>query len=199
MNFLFGRALNLNEQIQTKGNISDEDDMIHILNNLPEEYDVILDGLENGLTVIGENALTIDTIRKKLNHRYEKVKKKVEKHEKEKALSSFNKQYKQQCQRCGMHGHKPGNRRCPKSNNKKEENEKKNDYNNNRFEGICYHCGQKGHNSRDCRVQKNGYNKKFEKAEKAIDGDELLSCSLMRDNKKEKNTEKKVRFMENEK
>ena len=161
--------------------------MIHILNNLPEEYDVILDGLENRLTVIGENALTIDTIREKLNHRYEKFKnKKEEKHEKEKALSGYNKQYKQQCQRCGMYGHKPGNRRCPKSNNKKEKNEKKNDYNKKRFEGICYHCGQKGHISRDCRAQKNSYNKKFEKAEKVVDGDELALCSLTRENKKEK-------------
>ena len=72
--------------------------MIHILNNLPEEYDVILDGLKKRLTVIGENALTIDKICKKLNHRYEKIKnKKEEKHEKEKALNVYNKQYKQQC------------------------------------------------------------------------------------------------------
>ena len=73
-----------------------------------------------------------------------------------------------------MYGHKPGDRRCPENNNKKEENEKKNDYNNKRFEGMCYHCGQKGHISRDCRAQKNGYNKKFDKGEKAIDGDELV-------------------------
>ena len=76
-----------------KGNISDEDFMIHILKNLREGYNVILDGLENRLTAIGENALTIDTIRGILNHRYEKIKnKKDEKHEKEKALNVYNKQ-----------------------------------------------------------------------------------------------------------
>ena len=32
-----------------KGNVSDKDFMIHVLDNLPEEYDMILDGLENGL------------------------------------------------------------------------------------------------------------------------------------------------------
>ena len=32
-----------------KGNVSDEDFMIHVLNNLPKEYNVILDGLENCL------------------------------------------------------------------------------------------------------------------------------------------------------
>ena len=79
-----------------KPSVSDKDFMIHILNNLPKEYDVILDGLENHLTATGENALGIDTIREKLNHRYEKIKaKKEEKHEKEKALNAYNKQYKQ--------------------------------------------------------------------------------------------------------
>ena len=43
-----------------KGSVSDKDFMIHILNNLPNEYDVILNGLENHLTVTGDDALTID-------------------------------------------------------------------------------------------------------------------------------------------
>ena len=57
---------------------------------------MILDGLENHLMATGENALNIDSICAKLNHRYEKIKsKKEEKHEKEKALNVYNKQYKQ--------------------------------------------------------------------------------------------------------
>ena len=40
--------------------------------------------------------------------------------------------------------------------------------------------------SKDCWARKNGSCKKIEKAEKAIDGDELVLCSLTRDNKKEK-------------
>ena len=48
--------------------------------------------------------------------------------------------------------------------------------------------------SKDCMAQKNGSYKKFEKAEKAIDGDgdgdELVLCSLMRDSKKENNVKK---------
>ena len=56
-----------------KGNVSDKDFMIHILNNLPKEYHVILDGLENHLTATRDNALTIDLICKKLNHRYKKI------------------------------------------------------------------------------------------------------------------------------
>ena len=65
-------------KFKQKGNVSDEDFMIHILYNLPQEYNVILDGLENHLTATGENALTIDSICKKLNYRYEKIKSKKE-------------------------------------------------------------------------------------------------------------------------
>ena len=48
--------------------------MIHVLNILPEEYDVILYRLENGLMMTGDDALTIDLICEKLNHRYNKIK-----------------------------------------------------------------------------------------------------------------------------
>ena len=105
--------------------------MIHILNNLPKEYDVILDGLENCLTATRDNALTIDSIRKKLNHRQEKIKnKKDETSKKEKVLGAYNKQYKQGYQRCGKYGYKPGDRRCPENKNEKEENDKKIEYKN---------------------------------------------------------------------
>ena len=62
-----------------KGNISDEGFIIHVLNNLPKEYDVILDEFENCLMATGENALIIDSIHAKLIHRYEKFKSKKEK------------------------------------------------------------------------------------------------------------------------
>ena len=61
-----------------KGNVSDEDFMIQVLNNLPKEYDVILDGLENHLVATRDDALTINSIHKKSNHRYKKIKNKKE-------------------------------------------------------------------------------------------------------------------------
>ena len=100
--------------------------MIHVLNNLPKEYDVILDELENHLTATGQNAFTIDSISEELNHRYEKIKsKKKGKNENEKALNVYNKQYKQRCWQCGKYGHKRGDQRCFENKNEKEENEKK--------------------------------------------------------------------------
>ena len=87
-------------------------------------------------------------------------------------MVAYDKQYKQQCQKCGQFGHKPGNRRCLENKNEKEENNKKAENKNRKFDGICYHCSQKEHISRDCQAWKNGNYKKFEKAEKAVDGDE---------------------------
>ena len=60
---LEGLKTHMNEFGQ-KRNVSDEDFMIHILNNLPKEDDVILDGLENHLTTPGDDALTINLFAK---------------------------------------------------------------------------------------------------------------------------------------
>ena len=69
--------------------------MIHVLNNLPMEYDVILDELQNHLTSSDNDTLMIEIITEKLNHRNEKIKNKNEvKREKEKALSTNSKQLK---------------------------------------------------------------------------------------------------------
>ena len=46
--------------------------MIHILNNLPKDYNMILDGLENRLTATGDNMLTIDLIKTKKKKKLKK-------------------------------------------------------------------------------------------------------------------------------
>ena len=55
----------------TKGSITDKD--------LPEEYDVILEGFENYLAFSSPDALPIKLMCDKLNHWYEKLKIKVRK------------------------------------------------------------------------------------------------------------------------
>ena len=71
-------------EFSQKGNITDDDFIIHLLNNLPKEYDIILDGLKNHLMASGDNVLKIDVIHEKLNHWYEKIKNKnYKKREKE--------------------------------------------------------------------------------------------------------------------
>ena len=62
------------ESIDISSAISDRDLMVKILNNLPAEYDVILDGLETRLNKSGDEALTLEEIREKLGTRYERIK-----------------------------------------------------------------------------------------------------------------------------
>ena len=66
---LQGLQIGMNK-VKLKGSVSDEDFMIHILNNFPKEHDRILNGLKNFLTASGDNVLTINMICKKLNHQY---------------------------------------------------------------------------------------------------------------------------------
>ena len=47
-------------EFRLKDNIREEDFMIHVLNNLPKEYEVPLDGLEHHLTLSGDDALTFN-------------------------------------------------------------------------------------------------------------------------------------------
>ena len=52
---------------------NNEDFMIYVLNILPKEYDVTLDGLENYLTSNGDDPSTNEVVREKLNHKYKKL------------------------------------------------------------------------------------------------------------------------------
>ena len=81
-----------------KGYITDKDFNFHVFKNVPKDYDLFLDELENCLMATGTNALTINMICKKINHWYKKIKSKnKEKKENKKALGAYNKQYKQSC------------------------------------------------------------------------------------------------------
>ena len=52
-------------RIRLKSSINEEDYMTHVQNNLPDEYDKILDGLEIHLTSSGFDALTTVVIHEK--------------------------------------------------------------------------------------------------------------------------------------
>ena len=62
------------EEIGILGKLLDDDFMIHVLNNLPKEYDVVVDNLESKLCDEGNSKLTIEQIREKLNGWYKKFK-----------------------------------------------------------------------------------------------------------------------------
>ena len=110
--------------------MSDQDFLIHILNNLPEEYDVVLDGLESRLMLdeSDKNKLTIKDVQDKLNNRYERLNER-DKHIEEIAMYTKT-QYKGLCTKCGKYGHK--GIQCPD-------------------EKQCWKCGEKGHMVKDCK------------------------------------------------
>ena len=67
--------------------------MTHVQNNLPDEYDKILDGLEIHLTSSGFDALTTVVIHEKWNDYYKKIKNKNEENKfEEKTLLVYGKQ-----------------------------------------------------------------------------------------------------------
>ena len=57
-----------------KGNISNENLVVHVVNNLLEEDNIILDGLKNCLIFSGPDALIIEIISEKWNHWHKKSK-----------------------------------------------------------------------------------------------------------------------------
>ena len=64
-----------------KGSRTDKDFIIYISNTLPNDYDVILNGLENCLKATRNSTLTIDVICNALNHQYKKIKSKKKKNQ----------------------------------------------------------------------------------------------------------------------
>ena len=81
------------DSISLSTKMTDQDFMIHVLNNLPEQYDVVLDGMESRLMLKDEdpNKLTIEDVRAKLNSRFDRIDEReyVEKTEEEKAFAVF--------------------------------------------------------------------------------------------------------------
>ena len=150
--------------------------MVKILNNLPSEYDVILDGLENRLTVDASdsNALTIESIRDKLGNRFERIKANEEKPEETGLYSGYyKKQYKGRCSNCGEYGHKSGD--CPE----KEPTEASHENDHSReFKGKCWYCDKLGHKANKCKqLMADALKRKAEREKASLAIDEVQEAS----------------------
>ena len=141
----------ISSSIDESTKMSDLDFMIHVINNLHESYDVILDGLENRLMLKkgDPQKLTLEDLRAKLNGQYERIEEREKGNwakdrlrdagllDTERGLSAQpGRQFKGICNKCGKYGHKGDSPLCP-------ENELK-----------CYYCGKTGHFKRDCELLK---------------------------------------------
>lgn len=148
--------------IAGKSDMTDVDVIIHILSNLPEEYEVAVSELENKLRDTSK-PLDMEEVRLVLGNRYNRITKNAENAEQEKAFAAFQKQFKGNCRNCGEYGHKSEN--CP---NKKPSNENSGNRTSTKFKGNCNYCHKYGHMEKDCRKKKRDQSKKQEKAKLAI-------------------------------
>ena len=129
--------------------MTDKEMMLHILNNVPKDYDIEVskfeDKLENG-------TLTLETIRSGFNLRFEKNNEDAgEKEEEETALGAFAKQFKGKCWKCGTYGHKGADcKKSGKGNNNGKGNNGSNNNGGGRFSGQCHYCKKPGHKIADC-------------------------------------------------
>jgi hypothetical protein len=88
--------------------ITENQSMIHILNNLTSDYDLQLALMERR---VGDDdkALTVEEVREKLNLRFERLNMKTSRNEEGEVLEEqalFNGQFKGKCRNCGQIGHK---------------------------------------------------------------------------------------------
>ena len=140
--------------------IDDEFLILHILNNLPSDYDNVVENLEERVDST-TNPLGIEDVRQKLSEKFEKMrlrKKLKEDTDDEDEQALFTTKLKGRCNKCGKFGHKAKD--CRSNMDRKEQQEKK------KFTGKCFHCGKVGHKEADCWVK---HGKPTDKANTAED------------------------------
>ena len=158
--------------ISGKSDMTDVDVIIHVLSNLPEDYEVQVNELEEKLQDTSVT-ISIEDIRSKLNSRYARIQKNEETREEEKALAAFRKQFKGLCNKCGQYGHKSGDPKCPESGQNQGGGTSQTNENSDqsqRIKGNCHYCGKYGHKKEDCRKRKKDLANNAEKAKAATDG-----------------------------
>ena len=119
-------------QIRGKTAMSEVDLIIHILSNLPEEYEVAVSELERKLKDDSVQ-LSMEDIRETLGSRFQRIEKNYEAKKQETAFAAFKKQFK-------------GNTESRNQESGREEQYK--------FSGTCWVCGETGHKARNCPKKK---------------------------------------------
>ena len=102
-----GSLRNEIDKISVSTKMSDEDFMIHVLNNLTEEYNMALDRMESRL-MLRENGLitlTIEDFQEKLSERFDEICERIANHKNgpitdETSMAAHAKQYTGICGKC---------------------------------------------------------------------------------------------------
>jgi gag-polypeptide of LTR copia-type len=135
--------------------MDDVDMVVHIINNLPAEYDTMVETLEGELDL---GSLTLGKLKERLRAKYVRIKKSDGDVE-EKALVTSQPpkksrgKFKGTCNNCGLYGHKSAD--CRKKEKKEEEKNKSGTTEKKQFHGECFYCKKKGHRIDECYKKKN--------------------------------------------
>jgi len=178
-----------------KSVVTDEDLMIHILNNLPKDYDAIVEQLEDDLAASGPNKLTLERVRDKLRIKFQRLHRDDAADQKETALAAGNflPKFKGLCRVCGKQGHKGSD--CWQNKNKGSGQStantnptgggrgnggggngnggRRNGGGRGRFDGKCFYCGKTGHRISECRQKQ-----QHERANVATEEAEVVLASF---------------------
>ena len=102
--------------------MSDMEFIIHMLNNLPEEYNVVLDRLDSHLVSINEDKLTLEALWEELNSRFEQISSKEREKEchKKAWTAGFHPQFKGTFNKCGQYDHKTDSPKFPENGTERE-------------------------------------------------------------------------------
>jgi hypothetical protein len=145
--------LRIQMELQDYNGMTDKDFFMHILNNVPGDYEIVINDLEKRLGDV-DDPLTTEEIQTRLKTKYLKMYPKAGSNSNDGDVGLFAGGFKGNCNHCGKQGHKAF--QCP--DKAKEGNGKGNSNNGsgkNKFRGKCNHCGKQGHREANCWA-KNG-------------------------------------------
>ena len=159
-----------------KVKISDEDLIIHIINNLPDAYEAVCDQIENEMN--DENRVfevSLDMVKDRLRSKYLKMLRKTNlKHNAGKSTTFSEdamyagKYFKGKCHHCGKQGHKSVD--CKDKKGKSDNN------GGNKSKLHCNYCNKNGHSEDFCykkkREQRNQQNESADAVEEITIADE---------------------------
>jgi hypothetical protein len=142
--------------------ISDNQFILHILNNMTEDYDLQLAMMEKRV-MDKSNPLTIDKIRDDLNLRFERLNEKQNEEseiDNNQEVAFFGGQFKGKCRNCGAIGHKAKDCKSKISQNGGQSSGNHNNFQKYSNNGAyCTYCRRPGHIKGNCYKLKNKSNR----------------------------------------